>query len=203
MKTMILAAALLLSSVVAGNATVLTFEGLGNGESIGNYYNGGAGGNLGITFSTNALAITSGNFGNNPSLPTILYFLEGSAATMNIASGFDTGFSFFYASNSANTGSVRVYDGLNQTGNLLAQFSLSDTPNPYYEWLPVGVTFSGIAKSVDFGGVANYIGFDDITLGSAIAGENTPVPEPGTMLLSGIGLGGLAIYAKRRKNRTA
>jgi hypothetical protein len=34
-------------------------------------------------------------------------------------------------------------------------------------------------------------------------GTNTPVPEPGTMMLLGIGMLGLAVYGKRRMNREA
>jgi hypothetical protein len=204
MKKLILAAILLLCSVAASNAAVLTFEGLGQQESVLNYYNGGLGGNgsgpgtnYGITFSSNALALQSGNFSNNPSVPTILFFLSGNAATMNVAAGFDTGFSFFYAASQA--GSINVYDGLNGTGNILASLTLPGTASPYSVWNPIGVSFAGIAKSVDFGGAADLIGFDDITVGSATPGNN-PVPEPGTIMLLGAGFLGLAVYGKRRKN---
>jgi hypothetical protein len=204
MRVLILAAVMLLWCAAAGNAAVLTFEGLGQQESVLNYYNGGLGGNgsgpgtnYGISFSPNALALQSGNFSDNPSVPTILFFLSGNAATMNVAAGFDTGFSFFYAASQG--GSVNVYDGLNATGNILASLLLPDTATPYSVWNPIGVSFAGIAKSVDFGGAADYIGFDDITLGSATPGNN-PVPEPGTIMLLGAGFLGLAIYSKRRTN---
>ncbi|MEJ7714148.1 MAG: hypothetical protein WKF84_30970 [Pyrinomonadaceae bacterium] len=79
---------------------MLTFEGVSDLAPIGDFYNGGAGGNLGISFSSNALAVIdedaggSGNFGGEPSPSTALFFLEGGAATMNVSAGFDTGFSF-------------------------------------------------------------------------------------------------------------
>jgi len=110
MKKMILAV-ILVSMALTANAApiVLTFEGLQNYESIGGFYSGGAGSlgssgpNLGITFSTNTLAIIdadaggSGNFGGEPSPSTIMFFLEGDSAIMNVLAGFDTGFSFFIA----------------------------------------------------------------------------------------------------------
>lgn len=170
----------------------LTFEGLQDNEPVLNYYNGGLGGNgsgpgpaLGVTFSTTALAIIdadaggSGNFGGEPSPSTILFFLTGTAV-MNVPSGFTTGFSFYYSA-IRSPGSVIVYSGPNATGNVLASISLpltqsSGAPDPTGQFsplVPVGVSFSGIARSVDFGGTVNQIGFDNITFGSQ-------TPNPGT-----------------------
>jgi hypothetical protein len=201
------------------NAVVLTFEGLTNEEEVLNYYNGGygrysfgycpygsgPGANYGVSFSPNALALISerfggdGNFSGNPSGDTVLYFLNGTGDIMNVAAGFNNGFSFYYADQIGFTGTVKVFSGLNGTGALLASLLLPSTPNPYTVWNPIGVSFLGTAKSVDFGGTANYIAFDDITLGSKIP-DNDPIPEPGTMALFGAGLLGLAIYSKRRVN---
>lgn len=171
----------------SASAVVLTFEGLGNQESVGSFYNGGLGGsgsgpgdNLGVEFSSNALAIIdsdapggSGSFGGEPSPSTILFFLSGGAATLNYAAGFDTGFSFYYAAVN-NPGFINVFDGLNATGNLLATLLLPVTPQDggdptgaFSPFVPIGVNFLGVAKSVDFGGSANQIGFDNITFGSA------------------------------------
>src|SRR5688572_20093730 len=80
--------------------TVLDFEGVGDYNPVGNFYNGGAGTNYGIEFSPNALGLVdadaggNGNFGGEPSPDTALFFLTGAAATMNVAAGFTTGFSF-------------------------------------------------------------------------------------------------------------
>ncbi len=178
-------------SVVAQQASAsvitLTFEGLANGEPINNYYNGGFGGsgsgpgpNYGITFSSNSLAIISaaaggsGNFTNAPSGHTIAFFLSGPGDVMNVAAGFSTGFSFFYADQVGFTGSVSVYSGLSGSGTLLATLTLPSTPDPYNVFVPIGVGFLGTAESVVFSGSANFIGFDNITLGSS----SPTVPEP-------------------------
>jgi len=192
------AAALLVGLIVGGRgaqastALVLDFEGLGDLERILNFYDGGFGGfgsgpgpAYGISFGPDALALIdadaggSGNFANEPSANTIAFFLTGPGVVMNVNNGFTTGFSFFYTS--ARVGTVTVYDGPNGTGNVLAtvpvekQFNTCGAPDPtgaFSCWTPVGVTFSGTAFSVNFGGVWNQTGFDDITLGSA-----TPGPE--------------------------
>lgn len=77
--------------------------------------------------------------------------------------------------------------------------------NLFCAWLPIGVSFGGIAHSVDFSGTANQIGFDNITLGAAIPGDGdggTPiaVPEPselGLMLLGLVLLAG-GLYRRRK-----
>lgn len=200
-------------SQAQAETVVLTFEGLGDLNSVGDYYNGGAGGNLGISFSPNALSIVdedaggSGNFGGEPSPSTTLFFLEGGAATMNVAAGFDTGFSFFYSAINQ-PGTVVVYSGLDATGDVLATLELPLTPfngapDPTGQFSPFvafGVSFDGIARSVDFGGTVNQIGFDNITLGSEIPGG--VIPEPATMVLLGTGLAGV-IGQKLRGRRKA
>jgi hypothetical protein len=205
-----------------GATTVLSFEGLGDLETVLDFYDGGLGGagsgpgpDFGITFGTAALSIISGgaggsgNFALNPSGDTVLFFLSGTAI-MNVPGGFDEGFSFFYSA--ANLpGFVRVYDGLDGTGNLLTELTLpvtpptGTTPFTFDNWQPVGVNFTGVARSVDFGGTIDQIGFDDITLGSATPGggvpiEALPVPGLGTsgMLLMGLLLSLLALVRLRR-----
>ena len=191
------AAALLVGLIVGGRdaqastTLVLDFEGLGNLERILDFYDGGFGGygsgpgpDYGISFGPDALALIdadaggSGNFANEPSANTIAFFSTGPGVVMNVKNGFTTGFSFFYTS--ARVGTVTVFDGPNGTGNVLAavpvekQYNTCGAPDPtgaFSCWTPVGVTFSGTAFSVNFGGVWNQTGFDDITLGSATPGE--------------------------------
>jgi hypothetical protein len=214
----IIAAAAISISQPAAATTVLTFEGVGNTASVNNFYNGGtdsaghSGTNYGIAFSSNSLGLIdfdaggTGNFGNEPSPNTILFFLSGGAATMNVAAGFDTGFSFFYSGDLA--GTVNVYSGLNGTGDLLASLVLaanagncSGDPNgtPYCNWTNFGVLFSGTAHSVDFSGTADRIGFDNITLGSNVAGG--AVPEPGTWAMMLLGFGAIGVAFRRRRAR--
>lgn len=205
-----LAVLVALGSYSASAITVLDFEGLKNLEPVANYYNGGYGGSgsgpgpaYGVTFSGSTLAIIdsdaggSGNFGNEPSPSTVMFFLDTTpgAAVMNYAAGFDTGFSFYYSSINY-SGSVSVWSGLNATGTLLATIPLPKTPmdggdpnGDFSPFVPVGVAFAGVAKSIDFGGTANQIGYDNITFGS-----ETPqgVPDSGaSALLLGVGLLGL------------
>jgi hypothetical protein len=190
----------------------LTFEGLQDLEPVENFYNGGTGGfgssgpNLGIAFGSNALAVIdadaggTGNIGGEPSASTALFFLSGSAV-LNYAPGFSTGFSFFYSAIN-NPGVVNVYDDLDATGNLLATINLPVTPSDggdpngaFSPFVAIGVAFTGVAKSVDFGGTVNQIAFDDITFGT-----DNPVigvPAPAALGLFGIGLLGLGLVRRR------
>lgn len=213
--TLLLAAALstILYSYSASAVTVLTFEGLQNLEPVQQYYNGGLGGfgsgpgpNVGASFSSNALAIIdadaggTGNFGGEPSPDTVLFFLEGPAATLNFAAGFDTGFSFFYSAVNE-PGFITVWSGLNGTGVMLASLVLPTTPSDggdptgdFSPFFPLGVAFSGTAMSIDFGGTVNQIAFDNITFGSDVP----TVPDAGaTVMLLGIAISGIAALKRR------
>ena len=84
--------------------STLTFEGgPGNNQLVGNFYNGGAGGNLGISIPNSIFAVkfsAGGSWGlsNEPSPVAAMYFLDDSNAFININNGF-TYIEFFYSSN--------------------------------------------------------------------------------------------------------
>lgn len=197
--------AALLAASPAQAVTVLTFEGVGDFNPVGGFYGPE------YVFSPATLALVdsdaggSGNFANEPSGDTIMFFLDANNAILNVAGGFDTGFAFYYSSSTAAT--VNVYDGLNATGNLLGSINLvaqhtnncvGDPNGTFCNWTNIGVAFNGIARSIDFGGTANFTGYDNITFGSDIAGG---VPEPTAWLLMilGFGVTGSALRHARRK----
>lgn len=221
-------AAAVISLSAAGSASAdvvsLNFEGINatypsGFANVNEFYNGGtssdgtSGTNYGISFGSNALAIclnsttvVCSNTSRGGLAPGSdkggLFFLDGAETFMNVAAGFDTGFSFNYVSFSF-AGAVNVYDGANGTGNILATLNL--TPNagscPGYSagfcpFSASGVNFAGTAFSVGFAGVANQIVFDDVTFGSSIPGA---VPEPETYALMLAGLATVAAVARRRK----
>ncbi|MBC7619658.1 MAG: PEP-CTERM sorting domain-containing protein [Candidatus Saccharibacteria bacterium] len=210
-KVTMLVSALLLAATAQAAPIVLDFEGIGDITPVGNFYNGGAGKNYGVSFSSATFALVDadagggGNFANEQSPNTIMYVEDIGDGFLNFAAGFDTGFSFFYTSSTMDAG-VSVYDNVDGTGNLLASLDLTpqftnncngDPSGTFCNWTAVGVGFNGIAKSIYFGGSAGQIGFDDITLGSVTAGDVGNVPEPASLLLSGAAL--LALLATRRR----
>jgi hypothetical protein len=225
MKIRSFLAAAAVTACLIGSASasviVLNFAGLdgNNQESPLTYYAGGTGSlgsgpgpNYGITFSSNSLACSVQPSGtcNSAALPSggnLLYFLSGSASTMDVAAGFTTGFSFFYSAVNS-PASVNVYSGFGGTGTLLASLVLPVTPSTpgdpacfgagFCPYVAIGVSFAGIAHSVDFGGSADQVAFADITIGSANAGGD--VPEPLTLSLFGMGLAGVAAARRKKRN---
>nr|WP_310522913.1 PEPxxWA-CTERM sorting domain-containing protein [Polymorphobacter sp.] len=195
------------ATTASAAVTVLSFTGVANPSniaSVGGFYNGGvssdgtSGTNFGVAFTPNALAINIYNGSGEPN-PGILFFTSGGAVTLDYAAGFSTGVAFNYSSNS--NASITVYDGLGGTGNVLATLSLVNNFVPgcgYCAWAPIGVGFSGIAKSIDFAGGANFVGYDNITLGSITAGGGVPEPASWALLIAGFGLTGAAM--RRRRN---
>ncbi len=219
-------AALSLAGAAQAAVVSLNFEGVNATYPSGyaqilNFYNGGTssdgttGVNYGVSFSDNALAICLNSqtvFCSNTSRGGLapgsdkagLFFLNGSSTTLNYGAGFDTGFSFNYSEPNTNGGNIQVFDGLDGTGTLLASISLGLTPSScdpsygaaYCPFVPIGVNFAGVAKSIVFGGVANFVVFDDVTFGSSSPGG---VPEPATWAMAILGMGMMGAALRRRR----
>jgi len=213
-STLTLPVLVLLGTIGVAPAAVITldFEGAGSQAHVNDFYNGGtdslgnSGFNYGIHFGENTLALKEqdpeANFALPPSGDTVMFFLTGSAI-LNDAAGFDTGFSFWY-STVGFTGSVTVYDGSDATGNLLGSINLAalgvgpSPGNPFSNWVVGSVSFSGIAKSINFGGTVNQVAYDNITFGSINPTTPAPVPEPMTGVLVAAGLLGIRALARYR-----
>ena len=125
------------------SAIVLNFEGLNDSEYVGSFYNGGAGGNDGITFSADGAAYIQSNlssgdntytglFGGESSPYTALLFCQvidgacadvANAGTINVAGGFDGAFSLYYSAPDqfGPGGSVDIWSGLDGTGTTHAK----------------------------------------------------------------------------------
>jgi hypothetical protein len=207
MKKFALAAIVAASIAAPASAAVVTldFEGIGNYNPVGNFYAPD------YVFSAATLALVdaddggNGNFANEPSSNTVMFFLDANNAVLNVTNGFTTGFSFWYTSSTA--ASVTVYDGLNATGNVLGVINLTaqytdncsgDPSGTFCNWTAGGVSFGGTAYSIDFGGTANQTAYDNITFGSDRPGGGE-VPEPATwaMMILGFGLVGASMRRRR------
>jgi hypothetical protein len=198
---------LLLVSVAAyanSGGELLSFQGLGNEQSVANFYNGGGLSgtpNYGVTFSSNFLGLTSppGSFLPTPTNTPAIFICPGGVAqdcnsgsslgVMNVAGGFSKGINFFYAAGQTET--VTLWSGANGTGTILLTISLSANSCTQggnicqYQWSQIGNTFTGTAHSVTFSGPGDKFGLADITLGSS----TTAIPEPTPAYLLGAGLG--------------
>jgi len=146
----------LLTFTAAADGIVLDFEGIPNGDPVGNYFNGqvdgngfGPGPSVGVTFSLNGAAYVSddvvgegngGTFGGDPiGDEAFTGITDSSDIIMDVPAGFTTGFSFYYSSPFDDiTNAISIYSGTDGGGSLLAQLTLSDTgvgysatnPNP-------------------------------------------------------------------------
>jgi hypothetical protein len=186
---------------------LLNFQGLQDMQAVGDFYNGGAGGNYGVSFSSNVFALKSvfsggsGGFSLGPTGSPAIFVLGDTGsnvtASMNVSSGFTSGISFFYTAGFQET--ITIWSGTNGTGTVLATLSLSPNNSSctgfpsYCNWTGVGMSFSGTAQSVTISGAANGIGLADIGLGSS----SFAIPEPSSLALMGTGLLGIAIRGRR------
>jgi hypothetical protein len=209
---LITTAALVLAAASPAWATgpvTLDFEGAtGYVNAIGEFYNGGtdsvgnSGTNLGISFTDAAVGISNDAsftyYLNAPTTGTVMYAFDATA-TMNVAGGFSNGLTFYYSSTDATPNAVNVYSGLNGGGTLLASVNLagnasqSCTGAAWCHFDLTGVNFAGVAHSVNFGGNAGNVAFDNIGVGV------TAVPEPETYVLLALGLAAVGLVKRRQQ----
>lgn len=223
----LLGAAILCASAASAWAgpLVLDFEGTTSNTAVGDFYAAS-----GVQFGANARALNEAderaNFRNAPSPGSVMFFDSGGSAIVNVAGGFGQALTLSYSTTSYEA-FVRVWSGENATGELLGTISLAalgggdDADDPYNVWTVASLSFDGIARSIDFGGTANRVGFDDITLGAAAApggssgsvevtmpvvdlpifsgpdAAATPVPETPTLALALAALAALGLARRR------
>lgn len=237
MKFRLLAAILALtaSAAVYADPITLSFENIApypnnSDVLINGYYNGGtssigtSGTNYGVEFTSGALLLclnTVGTLCSNTSKGGVgvagsdrgaMYFLAQNP-TMNVAAGFDIGFSMAYSNPNGSSIGIQFWSGLDGTGALLGSAALGTTNNGaignacsaygspnYCPFADFSLAFAGVAHSVVFTGTVNQSVYDDFTFGSVIVGGGggtTQVPEPGSIAL--LGLASLGMFAARRR----
>jgi hypothetical protein len=74
-----------------------------------------------------------------------------------------------------------------------------NTSSQFHSFLPIGVALSGAARSVDSGGAANQLAFDNIAAGSETP-RGTAVPELNSIGLLCTGLVGLLPMLRRQRS---
>lgn len=207
-SSMLLAVGIAFSLSASANAAVLTFDDAIVGATSYSFDGDGDMINDVLISTTDPLGFNTVGPG-----PNMSYInepgLEGTTLLnpdlmVNFLSGATGSLSFGYAVSSPGTTlTFSVYDSSN---TLLA--SIFSTPS----YTPTSMGFSSFEEalvSLTFTGTASYALFDYSTSGRYIldnfsgtfgsAGTPTPTPEPGTLLLLGSGVLGLAAYRKLRR----
>lgn len=213
--TAVLVFGMLFAGIASATVVVMNFDGLinaQNGEYVDNYYNGGCGSsfnggpvdcggpNYGVVWSQAVAGGAPngifGNAANEPSAPNIIDFGSTAGSYMDVAAGFTTGVSFYYASIEV-VPTITVYSGLNGMGSVLATLALpvngahcNGYAQDYSCWKSIGVPFDGTAQSVSFGKGVYFASYDNVTLGSATPGNGNEinVPEPAALGMFGFGV---------------
>lgn len=128
-----------------------------------------------ISFSNNTYSLVdyddsgSGDFANEPSSKTIMFFDTGNSTTLNCPYGFTNRFSFSYTAVHF-PGLVTIFDQENGQGAILHRQELEtatsrgigDTHGIFDTWKKVDIHLNALAKSVVFSGNPTQIGFDDL-----------------------------------------
>lgn len=157
----------------------ISFQGLIDGEDVGDFYQ-----SEGITFT--GFTAVAGHYYTCFNTQMTCSANVSYGAVMDVQPGFQNGLSFYF--NQGGSGKVLLYDGLDGTGNLLADVTLWQATS---EWEPFGFFFNGLAKSAVFNGKMEVA---VVTMGGGMV-----VPEPGTVALLLSGLATLAGFKRRRR----
>jgi hypothetical protein len=216
----------LLTFTAMADDIVLDFEGIPNGDVVGNYFNGevdgngfGPGPSDGVTFSSGSAYVSDdvvgnengGTFGGDPIGDESFTATNGSPIIMNVAAGFTTGFSFYYSSPfDAISDAITIYSGLDGGGSLLATISLGDTgngnalgnpacPNSWDTFCP----FFAIGVDIPTGTAESveFTGtFGLVAFDDFTLGSDIPATsEPGALKMLGLGLACLLAVSRRRR----
>ena len=168
-------------SVAVGNAAPfvgsIDFQGLTDGEDVGNFYQ-----SLGITFT--GFTAVAGHYYTCLGTQETCSASVGFGAVMDVQPGFQNALSFYF--NQGGSGEVLLYDGLGGTGTLLADAALGQAMS---EWEPFGFTFPGLAKSAVFNG--------NMEVAVVTMGGGFVIPEPATVVLLLSGLATVASFRRR------
>jgi len=192
---------------------------------VGSFYAGGGGAafDYGIEFATPAQTVclnrpgvrcSNASWGADPAAAArgtekAAVFFGGGTPIINRAAGFTGAFSFAYADPFVGGGTAEVWSGLDATGTRLGFVSFPSVGNgrldptcfasDFCPFATVSVSFTGVARSVRFGGgTATGGAFDDLTFG---VGPTAVVPEPTSAALLGGGL--LLVGGVLRRRRAA
>jgi hypothetical protein len=218
---------LLVGAPARGASIVLTFQGLKQGEQVLSFYsaglgsmNSGPGPAFGVTFTSNAAVLNDEkHYMGEPTPPEVMLLGNNTVpggqpvgATMNVAGGFISDFSFYYGAIEGSSRdvpqAVQIFSDANGSGTMLASMNLPMTPGSnltgplaVFTAAPVDIPFAGVARSVVFTGGNQQIVYDNIQFTSAI-------PEPATLVLVaegslcvlvGLGLQGRLGTGRRRR----
>ena len=187
-----LALPLLAAAPAAANVITLDFETAPSFDSISTLY-----ASQGVRFGLDALGLQNdavGSYFSNAPSPLGVMTAVGTAATMNVDSGF-IALSFFYSSDTALSGAVDIWSGLDGTGTRLASLSLANNAQrgcagtAFCRFDELSTVLGARAYSVSFGNAAYIAAFDNMRV--------TVVPEPATALLAVLGLAGVVLSRRR------
>jgi hypothetical protein len=196
-----------LAATMPATATVVTFDEPAlvaqSGSPIGNFYDGGGGGSLGIAFGGHALAFDSSLSSFANSSPGVMWLSDPTVgdgdsiiATIDVAAGFTSFFSFDWNGRDAFTVTLSG----SGTSPIKQTFGIGLT-FPGWTTFSMGIV-SGTVTHVEIQGGSNLSFFDNMSFGvPAGGGGGTGMPEPGSLALAGLALAVMGATARLGRRR--